>query len=98
MGVVKIGISLPRPLLDRVDALARHKRQSRSEFVRQSLERTLAEEIPPHVLAEARELYAAVEADDRALAEGFLAVAAETLPPYDEAGGLPDDGLEHSAP
>jgi len=86
MGVIKIGISLPRPLLQRVDAVARRKNQSRSEFVRRSLERVLAEEVTSHVLAEASALYAAIEEDDRTLAEDFLAVAAETLPPYEEAG------------
>jgi metal-responsive CopG/Arc/MetJ family transcriptional regulator len=85
MGVIEIGISLPRPLLKRVDVVARRKDQSRSEFVRRSLERALAEDVPPRVLAEARALYAAIEEDDRALAEDFLAVAAETLPPYEEA-------------
>ena len=85
MGVVKIGISLPRPLLERVDAIAHRKGLSRSEFVRRSLARALSEEIPPRVLAEARALYAAIEEDDRTLAEDFLAVAAETLPPYEEA-------------
>jgi metal-responsive CopG/Arc/MetJ family transcriptional regulator len=83
MSVIKIGISLPRPLLERVDAIARRKNQSRSEFVRRSLERTLAEDTPSHVLAEARALYAAIEDDDLSLAEDFLAVAAETLPPYE---------------
>jgi len=86
MGVIRIGISLPRPLLEQVDAAARRKGQSRIEFVRRSLERALAEEVSPRVLAEARALYAAIEEDDRALAEDFLAVAAETLPPYEEAG------------
>jgi len=84
MGVVKIGISLPRPLLERVDALARRKGQSRSEFVRRSLERTLEKEIPPRVLAEAYALYAAVEQDDQTLAEDFLTITSETLPPYEE--------------
>ncbi len=83
MSVIKIGISLPRPLLERVDAIARRKKQSRSEFVRRSLERALAEETPSHVLAEARALYAATEDDDLALAEDFLTVSTETLPPYE---------------
>jgi metal-responsive CopG/Arc/MetJ family transcriptional regulator len=82
MSVTKIGISLPQPLLERVDAAARRKRQSRSEFVRRSLERALAEETPSHVLAEARALYAAIEDDDLNLAEDFITIAAETLPPY----------------
>ena len=85
MGVIEIGISLPRPLLKRIDVVARRKDQSRSEFVRRSLERALTDDVPPRVLAEARALYAAIEEDDRALAEDFLAVAAETLPPYEEA-------------
>ncbi|MCK4314190.1 MAG: ribbon-helix-helix protein, CopG family [Anaerolineae bacterium] len=86
MSVVKIGISLPHPLLKRVDTAARRKGQSRSEFVRRSLERTLVEDVPLRVLAEARALYAAIEEDDHALAEDFLTVAAETLPPYKEVG------------
>ena len=86
MSVVKIGISLPHPLLKRVDTAARRKGQSRSEFVRRSLERTLVEDVPLRVLAEARALYAAIEEDDHSLAEDFLMVAAETLPPYREVG------------
>ena len=82
MDMTKIDISLPRPLLERVDAVARRKNQSRSEFVRQSLERALAEEMPSRVLAEDHALYAAIEKDDPSLAEDFLTVAAETLPPF----------------
>jgi metal-responsive CopG/Arc/MetJ family transcriptional regulator len=85
MGVVKIGVSLPRPLLQKVDDAARRKGQSRSEFVRRSLEYALAEEVSPRVLAEARTLYAAIEEDERSVAQGFLSVASETLPPYEEA-------------
>lgn len=84
MSVVKIGISLPDSLLEKVDAGARRKGISRSEFVRQSLERTLSEEPSPRVLAEARALYAAVEEDDLELADDFLTVAADTLPTYEE--------------
>jgi metal-responsive CopG/Arc/MetJ family transcriptional regulator len=84
MSVVKIGISLPDSLLEKVDTSARRKGISRSEFVRQSLERTLAEELSPHVLAEARVLYAAVEGDDLAVADDFLTIAADTLPTYEE--------------
>lgn len=84
MGVVKIGISLPDSLLEKVDTSARRKGISRSEFVRRSLERALAEEPSPRVLAEARALYAAVEEDDLELADDFLAVAADTLPTYEE--------------
>jgi metal-responsive CopG/Arc/MetJ family transcriptional regulator len=84
MGVVKIGVSLPDSLLEKVDTSARRKGISRSEFVRRSLERALAEEPSPRVLAEARALYAAVEEDDLELADDFLTVAADTLPTYEE--------------
>jgi metal-responsive CopG/Arc/MetJ family transcriptional regulator len=94
MGVVKIGISLPRPLLERVDAVARRKNQSRSEFVRRSLERALADEMPSRVLAEARALYAAVGEDDLTLAEDFLTIAAETLPPYEVGEDEEDEEAE----
>jgi metal-responsive CopG/Arc/MetJ family transcriptional regulator len=68
MGVIKIGISLPRHLLERVDDIVRRKGQSRSEFIRRSLEQALAENVPSRVLA-----------------EDFMTVASETLPPYEEA-------------
>ncbi len=84
MGVVKIGISLPRPLLEQVDVIARHRSQSRSEFIRRSLKQALAEDTPPRVLAEARALYAAIEKENLTLAEDFLTVVTETIPPYDE--------------
>lgn len=85
MGVIKIGISLPRHLLERVDDIVRRKGQSRSEFIRRSLEQALAENVPSRVLAEARALYAAVKEQDLSLAEDFMTVASETLPPYEEA-------------
>jgi hypothetical protein len=44
------------------------------------------DEALPCTLTKARTLYAATGEDDRALAEDFLAVAVETLPPYEEAG------------
>ena len=94
MGVVKIGISLPRPLLERVDAVARRKNQSRSEFVRRSLERALADEMPSRVLAEARALYAAIGEDDLTLAEDFLTITAETLPPYEVGENEEDEEAE----
>ncbi len=84
MAVVKIAVSLPQSLLEQVDSIARRRGQSRSEFVRRSLERAITEEVSPHVLAETRALYASIDEDDKVLAEDFLAVAAETLPPYDE--------------
>ena len=84
MSVVKIGISLPNSLLEQVDTLARRNGQSRSEFIRRSLERTLMDGVAPGMLAEAHALYAAIGTDERALAEDFLTVSADTLPPYEE--------------
>ncbi len=42
----------------------------------------MTEETPSHVLAKAHTLYTTIKDDDLALAEEFLAIATETLPPY----------------
>ena len=84
MSVVKIGVSLPNSLLEQVDTLGRRNSQSRSEFIRRSLERTLMDEVAPRMLAEAHALYAAIGTDECALAEDFLTVSVDTLPPYEE--------------
>ena len=78
----KIAISLPADLLAKVDALAQQRGESRSAFVRRSLEQALGRQEAQQVLIEARRLYAEVEETDRELAEDFLSISAETLPPY----------------
>ncbi len=85
--MTRITISLPKELLARVEALAQERGETRSAFVRRSLEQALERYEARKVLAEAQTLYAEIEETDRKLAEGFLAISAETLPPYDEAEG-----------
>lgn len=80
--LTRISVSLPGELVTEVDALAHQRQVSRSRLVWESLEQLLQQERHRQTLARARELYAAIEAEDAALAETWLSLAAETVPPY----------------
>ncbi len=80
MPVAKVALSLPAPLLTRIDRLAKRSRLSRSAFVRQTLERTLGHRAEADVLQKAQRLYAEIGEEDRTLTEAFLPLAVETLP------------------
>lgn len=80
MPVAKVALSLPTPLLARIDRLAKKSRLSRSALVREVMERTLRQPNEEEILRKARLIYAAVGEEDRRLSENFLTLAAETLP------------------
>jgi len=80
--VTKTSISLPDDLAATLDHLAQERRMSRSALVREGLMHWLQEEQRQRVLARARELYAEIAAEDRALAEMYQPLAAESLPSY----------------
>ena len=87
--VIKTSISLPDDLAATLDRLAQERQMSRSALVREGLVYWLQEQQRQRVLARARELYAEIAAEDRALAETYQPLAAESLPPYtvgDEEG------------
>jgi len=79
MAVAKVALSLPSPLLTRVDRLAKKAGLSRSALVRQVMETALRGQADAEVVRKARRLYAEIGEEDRVLAETFLPVAAETL-------------------
>ncbi len=81
MAVAKVALSLPASLLARIDRLAKKSRLSRSAFVREVMERTLRQPHEDEIIRKARGIYAEVAEEDRVLSEGFLTLAAETLPP-----------------
>ncbi len=80
MATAKVALSLPVPLLTRIDQLARKTGVSRSAFVRRAVERTLHSPIETELLRRARRIYTEIGEENRALAETFLPLAAETLP------------------
>ena len=81
MAVAKVALSLPASLLAQIDRRAKQARLSRSAFVREVMEQTLRQPHQDETLRKARHIYAEVSQEDRALSEGFLTLAAETLPP-----------------
>ena len=81
MAVVKIALSLPAPLVTRIDRLAKKSGLSRSAVVREVVERTLNESTETEILRKARRIYSQIGEEDRALAETFLPLVAEAIPP-----------------
>jgi metal-responsive CopG/Arc/MetJ family transcriptional regulator len=81
MAVAKVAVSLPSSLLNRIDRVAKKSRLSRSAVIREAVERTFRQRDEDEVLRKAHPIYAEIGEEDRALAETFLSLAAETLPP-----------------
>jgi len=84
MMLTKIAVSLPAELLTEVDELATARHTSRSAVVREGLETLLRQEREQATLARAYQLYAEIATEDTTLAEDFMNIAAETLPPCRE--------------
>ncbi|MBI3061760.1 MAG: ribbon-helix-helix protein, CopG family [Deltaproteobacteria bacterium] len=80
MAVAKIAISLPAPLVTRIDRLAKKAGLSRSALVREVVEKTLNESADTEIVRKARRIYAQIGEEDRALAETFLPIVAEAVP------------------
>ena len=81
MAVTNVALSLPAPLLRRIDRLAGKARLSRSAFVRHAVETALRQPAETEALRKARQIYADIAEEDRALAKAYLPLVAETLPP-----------------
>jgi len=80
MAVAKVALSLPEPLVTKIDRLAKKAGLSRSAFVRQAVQRTLQEPAETQSLRAVYKLYAEIGEEDRELSEKFLPLATETLP------------------
>jgi metal-responsive CopG/Arc/MetJ family transcriptional regulator len=80
MAIAKVALSLPAPLLTRIDRLSKKSRLSRSAFVRQAVEQALGQPAEAELLRKAARMYAEIGEEDRTLAETFLPLAAKTLP------------------
>ena len=94
MAVVKIALSLPAPLVTRIDRLAKKAGLSRSALVREMVERSLNESADTEVVRKARRIYARIGEEDRALAEIFLPLVRD----YDEAWGDIEKALKAGRP
>lgn len=79
MAVAKIAISLPAPLVTRIDRLAKKAGLSRNALVREVVERTLNEYADTEVVRKARRIYTQIGEEDRALAEAFQDVLSASV-------------------
>ena len=80
MAVAKVALSLPEPLVTRIDRLAKKAGLSRSAFVCQAVQRTLQEPAETRSLRTVHEIYAEIGEADHQLSEKFLPLAVATLP------------------
>ncbi len=67
--------------MKKVDRLAGKARLSRSAFVRHAVETAIRQPAETEVLQKARQIYADIAEEDRALAKAYLPLITETLPP-----------------
>lgn len=79
---VKVAVSLPSDIFYELNKLAKQRGKSRSAIVKDALSRFLLEEVDEETEARARVLYEKISNEDRAIAEKFLGVIKEDLPPY----------------
>jgi metal-responsive CopG/Arc/MetJ family transcriptional regulator len=80
MAVAKVALSLPKPLVTKIDRLAKKAGLSRSAVVGQAIQRTLQEPAETQSLRAVYKLYAEIGEEDRELSEKFLPLTIETLP------------------
>ena len=84
----KIAISLPTEMLAIGGGMASARAISRSAVIRETVDYFIRMERQQQVMAEAREIYAAIESEDRALAEAYSALNSETWPIYEDGGSV----------
>ena len=65
MAVTKVALSLPAPLLRRIDRLAGKARLCRSAFVRRAVETALRQPAEVELVRKVTEIYADLANDDR---------------------------------
>ena len=72
--VEKVAISLPKPLLERVDREATRRALSRSAVIREALEEVFEDPAADPVVARAARIYAQIDEDTRRMSEAFLRI------------------------
>lgn len=80
--VEKVAISLPKPLLDRVDREATRRALSRSAVIREALEEAFEDPAADPIVAKAARIYARIDEDARRMSEAFLRIG-EPPPPFE---------------
>jgi len=79
-GTAKVAISLPKPLLARVDREAARCSRSRSAVVREALETVFDDPAADPVVTRAARIYAQIDEESRRMSEAFLRIAAPPPP------------------
>jgi len=80
--VEKVAISLPKPLLDRVDREAAKRALSRSAVIREALEEVFEDPMADPIVAKVARIYAQIDEDSRRMSEAFLRIG-EPPPPFE---------------
>ncbi|MEA1964410.1 MAG: ribbon-helix-helix domain-containing protein [Candidatus Aerophobetes bacterium] len=77
---VKVTVSLPRDLLQKVDSITKDSYNSRSSLVKKALELLIDEYIEKNNVKKAKQIYGEISQSNHKLAEEFLSISSETLP------------------
>ncbi|MBP7962139.1 MAG: hypothetical protein KBG20_16165 [Caldilineaceae bacterium] len=78
----EIVVDVSEELLKAVDDWANYLSVSREELIADAVESYLRGRNEPTLIAEVREIYAAIESEDRAIAEAYIPLINESLPVF----------------
>lgn len=74
MPVTKLGISVPKELLEEVDKISKELKKNRSEVVRDAITKMINTYRRQQVIEKAEKIYKEIAEDDKRLAEDFLSI------------------------
>lgn len=82
MPVTKLGISIPKELLDEIDKISQGLKKNRSEIIREGITRIINDYKKQQVVEHAEKIYKEIAEDDKRLAEDFLSICEKPVAKY----------------
>lgn len=82
MPVTKLGISIPKELLDEIDKISQGLKKNRSEIIREGITKIINDYKKQQVVEHAEKIYKEIAEDDKRLAEDFLSICEKPVAKY----------------
>ena len=82
MPVTKLGISIPKELLDEIDKISQGLKKNRSEIIREGITKIINDYKKQQVVGHAEKIYREIAEDDKRLAEDFLSICEKPVAKY----------------
>lgn len=82
MPVTKLGISIPKELLDEIDKISQGLKKNRSEIIREGITKIINDYKKQQVVEHAEKIYKEIAEDDKRLAEDFISICEKPVAKY----------------